>query len=53
MKGVAITIDPAEVQSVATEMTIAEYLQVVLLLDNKGNGVLLSPLEKETGDEGE
>ena len=42
MKGIAITVDLDEVQEVATELTIAEYLDTILLLDKSGNSVLIS-----------
>jgi hypothetical protein len=42
-KGVAITVDP---QSVATELTIAAYLEVILLLDTKGGHMLVSLYEE-------
>ena len=45
MAGVAITLDKSEVQAVATDMTMREYLQLVL--DKESDGVLLSPLQKK------
>lgn len=50
MKGIAITVDLDEVQEVAIEMTMAEYLDTILLLDKLGNGVLIS-ISQEGEDE--
>ena len=47
MKGVSVIADPTEVQAIATELTVAEYLKVVLLLDTKGGSMLGSPYVSE------
>ena len=47
MAGVAITLDKSEVQAVATDMTMREYLQLVL--DKESDGVIkLFPDEEES-----
>lgn len=49
MKGVAVVATQDEVQEVATQITIAEYLAAVRIILDKGvEGVLLSGLSKPT-----
>lgn len=45
-RGIPITVAPEEVQAIATEMTMREYLQTVLLRDDEGNTLMVF-LEQE------
>lgn len=45
--GIPVTVPPEEVQAIATEMTMREYLQTVLLRDEQGRTLTVF-LEEES-----